>query len=139
MYTVEQMTVSRRRWAAWKPWAVVGAGAFVLAAGSGLHAQGNSSFQDYDQKFDAACPDGCTDEENRALADQRGSAERMQQIAMTSYIVGGTAVAAGLMLVFVNRPEFFRRDLEGGNAESALTLVPEVTPDSVGVSASFRF
>ena len=139
MYSVKEMTVSRRRWATWKPWAVVGAGAFVLAAGSALHAQSNSSFQAHDEKFTDACPNGCTDDQNRSLTDQRNSAERMQQLAVTSYIVGGTAAVAGLVLVFVNRPEVFRRDLEGDGPESKLTLVPVVTPDSAGVSASFRF
>lgn len=139
MYTVKQMTGSRRRWAAWKPWAVVGAGALVLAAGGALHAQSSSSFQDHDQKFEESCPDGCTDAGNRTLADQRASAERMQQIAVTSYLIGGTVAATGLVLVFVNRPEFYRRDLEHPGALRALAFLPVVTPDSASVSASFRF
>jgi hypothetical protein len=137
------MTVSRRRWTAWKPWAVVGVGAFVLAAGGALHAQSNSSFQDYDNSFGETCATqpggGCRDNDFPNLTSQRVSAERLQQIAVTSYIVGGTAAIAGLVLVFVNRPEVFRRDLEGSGVEKKLTLVPMVTTDSAGVSASFRF
>lgn len=138
MYTVAEMTVSKRRWTAWKPWAVVGAGAFVLAAGGGLHAQSKSSFESYDKSFDQTCMMGCTDEENRSLANKRESAELQQTIAVTSYIVGGTAAVAGLVLVFANRPQVFRRDIEAGT-ERQLTIVPVLTPDSAGVSAAFRF
>jgi hypothetical protein len=139
MFSIDSMTVSKRRWPSWMPWAVVGAGATVLAVGGGLHTQSSSSFASYDKSFDERCMDGgCNDSEVPDLTDQLNSAERQQQIAVTSYIVGGAALAGGLVMVFLNQPQVFRRDVEAGT-ERQLTLVPVITPDTAGVSAAFHF
>jgi hypothetical protein len=139
LISIADMTVSKRRWATWMPWAAVGAGAAVLAVGGALHGQSSSSFADFDKSFDARCMNGgCNDGEVPDLKEKLDSAERQQQIAVTSYIIGGAAVVGGLVLVYVNRPQVYRRDLEAGT-ESQLSIVPVIAPDSAGVSAAFRF
>lgn len=139
LFSVDEMTVSKRRWPVWMPWAVVGAGAAVLATGGALHSQSSSSFATFDKSFDERCMNGgCNDSEVPDLTNKLNSAERQQQIAVTSYIIGSAAVVGGLVLVFVNRPEVFRRDVEAGT-ERELTIVPVIAPDSAGVSAAFRF
>jgi hypothetical protein len=138
MFSIDSMTVSKRRWATWMPWTVVGAGAVVLAVGGGLHTQSSSSFASYDKSFDERCEQGgCNDSLVPDLTDKLESAERQQQIAVTSYIIGGAALAGGLVMVFLNQPQVFRRDEAG--TESQLTFVPVITPDTAGVSAGFRF
>lgn len=139
LYSIDEMTVSKRRWPAWMPWAVVGAGTVVLAVGGGLHAQSSSGFADFDKSFDERCmTGGCIESDVPDLTDKLASAERQQQIAVTSYIIGGAALAGGLVMVFLNQPQVFRRDIDAGT-EKQLTLVPLVAPDTAGVSASFRF
>lgn len=139
LISIADMTVSKRRWPTWMPWAVVGAGAAVLATGGALHGQSSSSFTDFDKSFDARCMDGgCNEGEVPDLKAKLDSAERQQQIAVTSYIIGGAALVGGLVLVYVNRPQVFRRDIEAGT-ERELTIVPMIAPDSAGVSAAFRF
>ena len=139
LISIADMTVSKRRWPQWMPWAVVGTGAAVLAVGGALHGQSSSSFASFDEDFDTRCMNGgCNDNEIPDLKDKLDSAERQQQIAVASYVVGGAALVGGLVLVFVNRPQVFRRDLEAGT-ESELTFVPMIAPDSAGVSAAFRF
>lgn len=140
LISIADMTVSKRRWPQWMPWAVVGAGATVLAVGGALHGQSSSSFAEFDESFDARCmmSGGCNDSEVPDLKEKLDSAERQQAIAVTSYIIGGAAVVSGLVLVFVNRPQVYRRDIEAGT-ERELTIVPVIAPDSAGVSAAFRF
>lgn len=139
LISIADMTVSKRRWPQWMPWAVVGAGAVVLAAGGALHGQSSSSFAEFDESFDQTCVNGgCKDSEVPDLKAKLDSAERQQQIAVTSYVIGGAALVGGLVLVYVNRPQVFRRDLEAGT-ERELTIVPVIAPDSAGVSAAFRF
>lgn len=139
LISIADMTVSKRRWPTWMPWTVVGAGAVVLATGGALHGQSSSSFADFDKSFDQTCMNGgCNDSEVPDLRAKLDSAERQQQIAVASYVVGGAALVGGLVLVYVNRPQVFRRDLEAGT-EREVTIVPVIAPDSAGVSAAFRF
>jgi hypothetical protein len=140
MFSIDEMTVSKRRWPSWMPWTVAGVGATVLAVGGGLHTQSSSSFASYDKSFDDRCEEsgGCKDSEVPDLTEQLNSAERKQNIAVISYAVGGAALVGGLVMVFMNQPQVFRRDVEAGT-ERELTVVPVITPDTAGVSAAFRF
>jgi hypothetical protein len=138
LFSIDEMTVSKRRWPTWMPWTVVGAGAVVLAVGGGLHTQSSSSFSAYDKSFDERCMDGCREEDVPDLNDDLAAAERQQGIAVTAYVIGGAALAGGLVMVFFNQPQVFRRDVEGG-AERELTIAPMLAPDTAGVSAALRF
>jgi hypothetical protein len=138
IFSIDDATVSKRRWAVWMPWTVVGAGVAVLAVGGGLHTQSSSGFASYDKSFDDRCMNGCSESEVPDLSEDLAAAERQQSIAVTSYIIGAAAVVGGLVLVFANQPQVFRRDMEAGT-ERELTIVPVIAPDSAGVSAAFRF
>jgi hypothetical protein len=139
MFSIDEMTVSKRRWPAWMPWTVVGAGAVVLAVGGGLHTQSSSGFAEFDKSFDERCMEGgCNDSQVPDLTEKLTTAERQQNIAVISYAVGGAALVGGLVMVFMNQPQVFRRDVEGG-MERELSIVPVIAPDSAGVSAAFRF
>ncbi|WP_428265337.1 PEGA domain-containing protein [Haliangium sp.] len=139
LFTVDDMTYSKRRWSAWMPWAVVGAGATVLAVGGGLHANARSNFSSYDGDFDMLCAEGgCRDEEVPQLTDRLDSATNKQRIAFVSYALGSAVLAGGLVMVYLNQPQVFRRDEVDGQ-ERTLTVVPALSPESVGVSALLRF
>lgn len=139
LYSVDDLTVSRRRWPVWMPWAVAGAGVAVLATGGALHAGASSDFSEYDKSFDARCmPGGCRDDEVPDLTTQLDGAERNQQIAVTAYIVGGVALAGGLVLAYINQPQVFRRDVKSGDVRQ-IAIIPVLTPDAAGVSAALRF
>lgn len=139
MYNVDDLTVSTRRWPVWMPWAVAGAGVAVLATGGVLHAGASSDFASYDKSFDERCmPGGCNDSEVPDLTSQLEGAERNQQLAVVSYIVGGAALAGGLVLAYINQPQVFRRDVKSGDVRQ-IAIVPVLSPDAAGVSASLRF
>lgn len=138
IFSIDEMTVSKRRFPVWMPWAVVGVGTAVLAVGGGLHSQASSSFASFDKSFDERCMNGCNESEVPDLAEDLSAAESQQNIAVTAYVVGGAALVGGLVMVFLNQPQVYRRDVEAGT-ERQLTIAPMIAPDSAGVSAAFRF
>ena len=128
--------VEDRPWATWKPWAVVGAGAAVAAASGVLHAFSARKFNDYDNKFLAlpcASTDGCKDSEIRpSLTAELNRARLEQRIAVGGYIVGGSALAAGVLLLYLNRPRLLEQDSTSSPAPGVV-LVPTVSAGMLGV------
>ncbi len=94
---VEELTEYRRRWPAWKPWTLAGAGALVAAAGGGLDYFGQKKVRDFDARV-LAC-NGC----NAGPARDQGL--RMQRVAVGAFAVGGAALAAGVVLAILNRTQ----------------------------------
>lgn len=132
MYTPEEMTRYKRRWKRWQPWAVVGGGAVVAAVGGILHLSAKSGFEDFDKGIEdcgGCVPDG-------SLADGKSSAETKQAIAMVTYALGGATIAAGLVLVYLNRPKSYRLDEEN---KSSVAITPLIGRDTQGISATFSF
>lgn len=139
LVTLSEATDTSRRWATWKPWAVVGAGVAVAATGGVLHALSSRNFSSYDQEFlqlpcvtmpDPASP-GCARQDIPASLDDRLTlARREQAIAIGGYIVGGALVVAGATLLYMNRPQL----LERGAASSPrpVAVVPTISPDMIG-------
>lgn len=144
LIALDKMTESRRRWSQWKPWAVVGGGVAVAAAGGLLHWRSIGNYADYDQGVEEKCAAGCEpgNPEFVALRAIRDRADLQQNAAIGSYALGGTALMTGVVLVYLNRLRVFRLDIPGeeGSAEpAALSLVPLISPDGAGATAAFRF
>lgn len=142
LITLIQATDRSRRWAAWKPWAVAAAGGAIAAAGGVMHVLSARSFDAYDARFaqldcaamlDPARP-GCTEDEigpaRSALLER---AERRQAMAIAGYVVGGSLLAAGVVLSYMNRPRATERAPEG-----RITVAPAVSADLVGVLVRVR-
>lgn len=142
LYTKEELTRYTRKWEAWKPWAVLGAGAAVAAGGGLLHLQARNSFA----SFDAGVQDcgGCIPEKD--LASKRSRGDTLQTAAMSTYAVGGGAVVTGLVLLYINRAQPYQispDDLEQGATtapeQPAVSVMPLVGSGEGGVLATFRF
>src|SRR5690606_13381054 len=130
MYIVEDLTREDRRWAVWQPWTVIGGGVAVTAVDGLLHASTKGSYDDYDAGI-AACG-GCAPTDD--LASKRDRGDLLQSLAVSSYIAGGAAVAAGAVMVYLNRGRLYRispEELEGGVA-----IVPTVSPEGAGLQAT---
>jgi hypothetical protein len=140
LVSLADVTVTKRHWVEWKPWAVVGGGTAVALAGGAMHWLSRSNFSEFDRKFNALCEqaEGCAEGEVPALIDQLDRADRQQKIAVTSYIIGGTTLATGLVLVYLNRPRIIRKDIEAAEP-SGVSLVPMLFPGTTGMSAVLRF
>lgn len=135
LVSLDEAGDSGRRWAKWKPWVVVGAGAAVAAASGALHAMSASSFQRYDAAFlKLPCSSsGCSSEQTGPTLNARLSRATLEQkIAVGGYIAGGTVLAAGVALVYLNRPRFVE-SRDPGAATAATVVTPIASEGMVGI------
>jgi hypothetical protein len=136
LLSLDQAGETVQRWSPWLPWSIVGGGLAIALGGGTMHWRAAGNFDSFDQEFNVTCAsNGCLESEVPALTDKLDRAETQQKIALTSYVVGGVAVATGLVMVFLNQPRFIRKDKAAGK----VSFTPVVAPDMAGVSAGFRF
>jgi len=100
-----ELTEYRRRWAPWKPWALMAGGAVLGLAGGGLQYFGMNKVRDFDARV-AACGLGCD------MGPGRDQGVRMQQLAVGAYAVGGAALVTGVILAILNREKLYVRPYE---------------------------
>lgn len=134
--SMDEMARRERRWAVWKPWIPVAAGAGLLAGAGYLDWRGSRRFDDFEQGFDAECrPRGCEGNEIVDLVEQKETAELQKGVALGLYIAGGTAVALGAALIYFNRERLVERQ----NALPAVSITPVITGSGASLSARVRF
>ncbi|MBL8917784.1 MAG: hypothetical protein JNJ54_02910 [Myxococcaceae bacterium] len=132
----EQAVEYRRLFAAWIPFVVLGAGAALAGGGVGLHLSARNQFAQYDRGIE-----GCVDQSTGGcvpsldLAALRTSGQSQQAGAMVLYAVGGASLAAGAVLLYLNRPQPYRADVK---VETAL-LLPTVGPNGAGATLLLSF
>ena len=131
LFTLADVTVYRRKWAAWKPFAVLGGGAAVAAIGGIVHLSAANSMTEFNDGV-RACG-GCVPDSN--LAAKRDSARSKETVAYVSYAIGIAGIAAGAVLTYINREKAYRDE----SAVSGIAVVPSLSPDLAGVSAVFTF
>jgi hypothetical protein len=144
LFTLKQLTRTRRRMPVWVPYAVIGAGVAAGAAGGWLHVQSADGFDQYDRAI-AGCAavdptHGCSapSPDDTAL---ESSAKRDQSLAVTLYAVGGAVLVTGAVLAIVNRAETYRIDpiSKQRSDEIALEVTPIIGPGVAGLAAALRF
>jgi tetratricopeptide (TPR) repeat protein len=136
MYTSDDVTRYRRRWAKWKPWAVFGGGAALLAIGGTTHSLAASGFKEYDDSI-RKCG-GCVPSSSQQSTHDNASLE--QTIAFAAYGIGGAALLTGAYLIYANRAQAFRIDIkEQAVPSTELSLAPTVSRDGLGLSARLNF
>jgi hypothetical protein len=146
LITLDEAADASRRWAVWKPWAVVIAGSAIAAASGGIHALASRNFTSYDDQFGdlncaipmgdpprvPGCPKDDSQLEEKGLNDLLKLARREQALAVGGYIVGGSLIATGVMLLYMNRPRMSEQEA-GSRSMRAVTVVPEVSGNMFGV------
>jgi hypothetical protein len=123
------------RWAVWKPWAVVASGAVVAIASGGLHALSRQGFNTYDGRFQQlpCVKSGCTEGDIGSDLNGRLSRARLEQkIAVGGYIAGGSVIAAGAVLLYLNRPHLAEQEATSSPARG-VAVVPTISADMLGV------
>jgi hypothetical protein len=134
LFTDEELTRYQRPFSPIIPYSVLGGGVLFVALGAIFHVQAKSGFSDFDDAI-TECG-GCVP--TPEVLDKRSSAESKQTLAFVMYAVGALALAGGGVLLYVSRPKPYRIDPladQGGG----VSIIPVLTPDSAGFSASFRF
>ncbi len=136
LVTLSEAADTGRRWTAWKPWAVVASGGAVAVAAGVFHTLSARNFSDYDKQFRqllCANTTGCAPSDiSPSLSTQLSRATREQQIAIGGYIAGGSVLAAGIWLVYLNRPHLAEQQTPGIAARN-VTVTPMVSADSFGI------
>lgn len=107
------------RWRTWVPWAVFGAGFAVAGIGGLVELQADSDFNAYDRAVarecaPTRCPPGTPDP---GLLD---SARLENRIAIATIAAGAATVAAGAVLLYLNRGRTVYPDLEPRPAGAVL-------------------
>jgi tetratricopeptide (TPR) repeat protein len=133
LMTIDEATVTRRRWTLWKPWAVTGAGMAVGLVGLGVELQSRATLASYDDAVQVLCPEApCATLPPRVTdAYDRGKLEN--RIAISLFVTGGAVAVTGAVLAYVNRGVTERRGYD------SLELRPAVAPDHAGVVLGGRF
>lgn len=137
LYTADSLTEYRRKWAAWIPWAVLGAGAVVGGVGGAMHYNASTSFKEFDAGIDAC--GGCVPPPD--VAGKLSTGNTLQAAAIGSYAVGGAAVVAGAVLVYLNRlqPYQINPTIEQKSSATELSIAPVFGNGVSGASATIRF
>jgi len=122
----------KRRWARWKPWALVVGGALVSGVGIGLYSVASERYTAYDEAVEAHWARVMMmTAESELPADIRSKeddARSMRAATISAFAVGGVMVATGITLAFMNTPR-----------PSGVVVSPTAAPDRVGLVLSGRF
>ena len=128
LFTSAELTKKSRYWPAWKPWALAGGGVALASVGGLWHWRAKVNIDEFDHdEFPKVCPGGC--------ADHDGSLRRahwLQGIGLGHYTVGGAALAAGLILGYINRPRKERLDRD----DESVRIFVQPTLSPVGPGAA---
>lgn len=91
----------QRRWGVAVPWTVLAAGGAAAVASALLHVRAVRHFDAFDTNV-ANCPvDGCA----LSVEDDRRAGSILFGAAVAGYVVSGLAIAAGVLLAYLNRPQ----------------------------------
>lgn len=137
LFTADDLTYEKRRFARWIPWTVTGGGVAVSLVGILFHQKAKSTYASFDSAFDERCMTGCEDEQVPDLADRLGSARWQQRIGVTAYVIGGAALTTGVALIFLNQPRTYRR--EKPETAEGISLTPMLGHGTTGIRAGIRF
>ena len=129
--------IETRRWSAWKPWVVISAGVVATAVGAGLERQAiglRSTAARSVANLDLCdSPKGCTPMASPADYDRAVTNNR---IAIGAFVAGGTALAVGLTMAWINQLQVHRTE---ARAPGPIEITPILSTDRAGVSVRLRF
>jgi hypothetical protein len=94
-----------RRWATWKPYALLGAGAFVALLGVPVELEAVGDRNTYDRLIGEHCPSGCAPKD--VNPDDTAYLNKMKvenTVAVSLFAVGGAALVSGVVAVIMNQP-----------------------------------
>jgi hypothetical protein len=134
--SLSDATRTERRWAVWKPWAVVGAGAALGGVAGLLGWQASQHNSEYGKDVATLCNDRpCKDSElpvSTRNLDRRAKRENKSAVVIGS--MAGVATVAGLALVLFNQPRPVSADVK-----RSASVAPIISRDMAGAAVSGSF
>jgi hypothetical protein len=129
--SIQQATRTRTRWSTWKPWAVAGAGAVLGGLGVLVDVQASNDMNTFESQVAANCGEtGCGGDGEPPVPPGESRALLENRIAIGIMVAGGAAVAAGVTMVILNRPQTYIPEA---------TVTPIVGANGGGVAISGHF
>ena len=126
--------IETRRWATWKPWSVIATGLAVAAVGAGLEAQAFAQRTTAAAALDDRCHTLiCEPSAPPSVYDR---AVTRHALAIGAFAVGGTTLAVGLALAWLNRPRMHRTEVQ---AAPGIELTPILSPQQAEALVKIRF
>lgn len=132
--TLEPLTASGkvvRRWASWVPWAVVGSGVAVGAAGGILDARAFSNRDAYNAAVQMCGTQGCDPDYRSHLQD---TALLENRVSIGMFVAGGAAIVTGGVMLYMNRARIVYPD-----RKEQLMPTASVTPTGATLGVTGRF
>lgn len=128
------------RFRSWQPWAVIGTGATFGLLGAGLQWRAYRNVADHDSQLGDLCEEPCsaTEQENKGLPTLLERAERYQNYAASSFVLGGAVLATGLVLLFLNQKRLTHPEA-GKTRIEIIEVTTSGTPADVGFNVVGRF
>lgn len=123
---------TKRRWAIWKPWGVIGAGAAIAAIGVGLRSAAKADYDETNTRLSATCGPSCSPD----TTDPYGSGRMKNGFAMGALVVGGVGFLGGAAMLLLNLPQPYRTNDE---SDVRLEVTPIVSSTMAGISMRFAF
>lgn len=141
LYSEQELTRYRRRWDVWGPVTVTTVGAIATLAGGAAWLVAANKFEEYDSKVNAACPFGCVADDSKvtSLESLKRSGERYNAAALPLMVGGGVTLAAGAVLLYLNRAEAYRIAPEEVRSVDRWSWVPVVGPSMGMLVGGSRF
>lgn len=133
LVAIADATITRTRWAAWKPWVVVGGGAAMVGLGTAMALSARSLQDDYREALRTECGElGCAPGEvPDSLQALKGSYQFRDRLSIGLLATGGAALAAGVTLLILNRAYTVVPEQE---TAPSVAVAPWLAPGGGGIS-----
>lgn len=140
MLPTAEALVTTRRWGAWQPWAVVGAGAGIGLIGGMFEWRSEVNNARFARLFEKKeeCKTGCLQEEFSDEMESRQQRYRWyRRLGHGATAAGGAAILGGLVLVYLNTPHQIENPERHRLVRTSVT--PLLAPGSAGLSFDLSF
>jgi hypothetical protein len=141
LYSEQELTRYKRRWSPWGPVTVTAVGAVTTLGGAAAWLVAEGKYSEYDREVSVRCPTGCAsgDPALDSLQSTKDSADTYNAAALPLMIGGGITVAAGAVLLYLNRAEAYQISPEEAGVAHQLSFLPVVGPHGAELTTRFRF
>jgi hypothetical protein len=140
MLSTAEALVTTRRWDAWQPWAVVGAGAGIGLIGGLFEWRSEVNNARFARLFEdrEECELGCL---QREFSDEMKTRQQRyrwyRRLGHGATVAGGAAMLGGLVLIYLNTPHQIENPERHRLVRTSVT--PLLAPDSAGLSFDLSF